>query len=150
MRLSILFCILALLLHCTSAVATETEQDEGPRMKPRSSSIGGVEKNPYQKCAAFIDDIEDLGAKADRMAHHNEHCRAASHYEKALRKAQDPPDACRERPDWRLLLYNNMESLRHRHAAVQPLCAESRQPAPTGRSAISIDKDEKGGIVLSQ
>lgn len=150
MRLSILYCLLALLLPCTSAVATEAEQDERYRMKPRSSSIGGVEKNPYQQCAAYIDDIEDLGAKADRMAHTNEHCRAASHYEKALRKAQDPPDACRERPDWRLLLHNYMESLRQRHATVQPLCAESRQPGPSGRSAISIDKDKKGGIVLSQ
>lgn len=149
MHLPILFCILALLLHCPSARATEPEQDDY-RMSPRNYSIGGVEKNPYQQCATFIDDIEDLGAKADRMAHRNEHCRAASHYEKALRKAQDPPDACRERPDWRLLLYNILESLRERYATVQSLCAESKQPVPSGRSAISIDKDEKGGIVLSQ
>jgi hypothetical protein len=149
MRLSIPCCILALLLSSPSARATEPEQEDY-RMSPRNYSIGGVDNNPYQQCATFIDDIEDLGAKADRMAHRNEHCRAASHYEKALRKTQDPPDACRERPDWRMLLYKIMGSLRERYAAVQPLCGAEKLNSPKGDSNINVGKDEKGGIVLSQ
>ncbi len=98
MRLTITLCIFTLLFSSSITGASEPEEDDSATVKQRETSIGGARRDSYDKCAKFIDDIENLGFKADRAANENDPCRAAGHYEKTLRLAAYPPDSCTEYP----------------------------------------------------